>query len=266
VRISVIVTTYNSPDYLKRVLDCFSGQRRIPDELVVADDGSGPETGECVSAFARNATFPVRHVWHEDKGFRAARIRNEAIKSSTGDYIVFLDGDCLVSRHFVSDHQRLAEKGAFFQGKRVLIGRGFSETITVRETNNPRAILRHVFAGEVSNSHHIIRMPFFPPSRKVSHRGIKTCNMGVFRDDIYAVNGFDERFVGWGREDSEFAARLFRLGLVRKDHPFMGICYHLWHPENTRDGLERNDFMLEEAITGGALRCSDGLEKTGDAR
>lgn len=235
----------------------------MPYEVIVADDGSGPETGEYVISIAPDAPFRVAHVWHEDRGFRAARIRNEAVKESTGDYIIFLDGDCLVNRHFISDHLALSEKGAFVQGKRLLVGRSLSSSITQREVNSTHTMFRLALSGNISNLHHLIRMSFFPSTKSISHRGIKTCNMGVRRDDIYAVNGFNERFVGWGREDSEFAARLFSLGLVRKQNSFMATCYHLWHEENTRDGLERNDAMLEDVISSGTVRCKDGLERSG---
>lgn len=260
-RVSVIVTTYNNPDYLARVLQCLSIQDRLPEEVIVADDGSGPATGELVRSMAEDSPFRLSHVWHEDQGFRAARIRNEALKASSGEYVIFLDGDCLVSRHFVSDHLRLSGKGFFIQGKRVLIGRELSMSISGREINSTSSMIRLALGGGISNLHHLIRLPFLPASIKVSHRGIKTCNMGVHRDDVYAVNGFNEQFVGWGREDSEFAARLYSLGLKRKDHPFMAVCYHLWHKENPRGNLEQNDAILEEAIAGGRIRCSDGIEK-----
>jgi glycosyltransferase involved in cell wall biosynthesis len=261
VKVSVIVTTYNKPDYLRRVLDCLAHQVRLPDEVMVADDGSGPETGDHVRSISSASPYRLAHVWHEDEGFRAARIRNQAVKESTGDYVIFLDGDCLVNRHFISDHMRLLEKGFFVQGKRVLIGRDISASISRREVNSAPAMLRLALGGGISNLHHLIRMPVFPAFRKLSHRGIKTCNMGVHREDVYAVNGFNERFVGWGREDSEFAARLFSLGVERKDHPFMAVCYHLWHEENLRDNLVQNDSMLEDTIASGITRCADGIEK-----
>lgn len=260
-RISVIVTTYNNPDYLRKVLDGFTLQTRLPDELIVADDGSGPETSECIGDFSSNATFPVRHIWHEDKGFRAARIRNEAVKASTGDYVVFLDGDCLVNRHFIADHLRLARKGHFVQGKRVIVRQAPSAHFSERDTNRFFSLIGLAFRGGISNSHHILRMPLLPARASTGHRGIKTCNMGVFRDDILAVNGFNERFLGWGREDSEFAVRLYRYGLRRLDHPFMAICFHLWHRENDRTGLEDNDRMLQEAMQADGYRCTDGIEK-----
>ena len=260
-RISVIVTTYNNPGYLKRVLDCFPAQRRIPDELIVADDGSGPETGECVSAFARKSAFPVRHVWHEDKGFRLAGIRNEAIKAAGGDYIVIMDGDCLPGRHFVSDHTRLAMRGFFVQGKRIMVGQKASQNISHEKINSILPTASMLFSGEISNSHHLFRLPWLPPLTKTALRGIKGCNMAFWRDDLLAVNGYNEAFSGWGREDSEIAVRLYRYGLKRREHPFMACCYHLWHPDNSRDTLTYNDRILEDTMKSHSFRCSLGIDK-----
>lgn len=264
-RVSVIVTTYNSPEYLKRVLAGLARQSLVPHEVIVADDGSAPETGEYVRSLSASggidSGIEIKHVWHEDMGFRAARIRNLAVKVATGEYVVFLDGDCLVNRHFVADHARLARKGHFLQGKRVIIRRDASGHVSRRETNSPWALLRLALTGGISNFHHILRLPFIPPRVSTGHRGIKTCNMGVFREDIIAVNGFNERFVGWGREDSEFAVRLYNYGLRRMDHPFAAICFHLWHEENARDALKANDEMLRQAGESGLFRCEDGIEK-----
>jgi len=261
VRISVIVTTYNNPDYLGRVLEGFNLQRRLPDEILVADDGSGPETAECIGDFSGRAAFPVRHVWHEDRGFRLASIRNKAIKEAVGDYVVIMDGDCIAGRHFVSDHERLAMRGFFVQGKRVLVGPAASEALGQESVNSFISTAGMLLSGEFSNTHHLIRLPWLPPLTKTVLRGIKGCNMAFWRDDLLAVNGYNEAFIGWGREDSEIAVRLYRYGLKRHEHPFMACCYHLWHPENRRDMLEENDRILEDTIKSGSFRCSLGIEK-----
>ena len=237
---------YNRPSELGRVLDSLLIQSVPPHEVIVADDGSGPETGELLRELASGAPFPMVHSWQEDKGFRAARSRNLAVRKSTGDYIIFLDGDCVVEMCFIEDHLRLAERGCFLQGKRVLVGREASEGFGQELANSRGRLLALALSGGISNSHHVIRLPAWPASRGSSMRGIKTCNMGVFREDLFAVNGFDEAFEGWGREDSEFVSRLYMHGLRRKEHPFMAVCFHLWHLAVSRGSLERNDEMLEK--------------------
>ncbi|MCE5333851.1 MAG: glycosyltransferase family 2 protein [Desulfobacteraceae bacterium] len=255
--LSIIVTTYNRPDYLERVLAGYLGQSVFPDELLVADDGSGRETAERVERFRRVAPFPVSHVWQEDLGFRAAGIRNEAVKASTGDYIVFSDGDCIPHVRFVEDHVRLACAGWFVQGKRMLLGRGASPRIVPSGALRPAALW---LKGELSGFHHLLRIPGLAIEQK-SLRGIKTCNFGVFRKDLLAVNGFDEDFVGWGREDAEFAARLLASGVKRKDPPFSALVYHLWHEENSRERLAENDRLLQSSAASGKTMCRNGIRK-----
>lgn len=256
-KISVIVTTYNRPAALAAVLEGLLLQTLPPGEVIVADDGSGPETAETVRRIAARAPWPLSHVWQEDRGFRAATIRNRAILASTGDYIVLLDGDCIPDRHFVRDHRELAQPGRFFQGRRVLVGRGMAEGFTARQANSDR--LRLFFSREIENAHHLIRLPWFQALTTTRIDGIRSCNMGFFREDIFAVNGFNTDFTGWGREDSELAVRLYRLGLRRKDHPFRAVCFHLWHPEHARDRLERNDNLLRDAMASKAYACKNGL-------
>lgn len=257
VKVAVIVTTYNSPSYLHKVLEGYLRQTRYPDELIVADDGSSGETADVINRFRSSAPFPVQHVWQADLGFRAARIRNEAIKACSGDYIIFTDGDCLPHPSFVADHLCLRREGCFIQGKRMLLGAEASREIRdYRGTD----LISHCFKGELTGCHHLVRIPGVYV-RKKGLRGIKTCNMALFKRDIVAVNGFNEDFTGWGREDAEFAARLFSYGLCRKDPLFSAMVVHLWHKENNRAELDRNDLMLRQVVDSARFFCSNGLVK-----
>jgi glycosyltransferase involved in cell wall biosynthesis len=255
--IAVIISTYNSPDYLRRVLDAYMHQTRLPDELIVADDGSTRETADVVEEFRGKAPFHVGHVWHEDLGFRAAKIRNEAVKVCRGDYLVFSDGDCIPHRTFVADHATLAQRGYFVQGKRMLVREGASATFA------PSFFVRlavQCLKREISGFHHLVRIPGLAVT-KHGLRGIKTCNLAVHRDAVLAINGFNEAFVGWGREDSEFAARLFAYGLKRKDPPFSALVFHLCHPENSRGNLADNDHLLKSTVESNIFRCPCGIDK-----
>ena len=256
---SVIVTTYNRPDALKKVLDGLCHQSVMPDEVIVADDGSGPQTGEMLRTLKNDSPYPLHHVWQKDEGFRAARIRNKAILQAQGEYVISLDGDCIPGKYFIGDHRRLAERGTFFQGKRILVKKSLASSFTHTDANSVKALFKYAVTNRIGNSHHIIRLTHFPATVSTRLGGIKSCNMGFFRDDLLAVNGFNQDFVGWGREDSELAIRLFAYGLKRKGHQFMAICFHLWHEENKRDRLPINDELLRSAVLKNGYICNNGL-------
>lgn len=255
--IAVIISTYNSPEYLRRVLVGYCAQSRHPDELIVADDGSKGDTARVVEAFANDAPFVVRHVWHEDDGFRLAEIRNRAIAAATADYLLFSDGDCIPHPDFVRDHRSIMRAGSFVTGKRMLVGQTLSGTF---RWQGGRAALLGCLKGEMSGCHHLVRLPWLVLPRRGT-KGLRGCNMAAFRKDLLAVNGFNERITGWGREDSELVARLFAYGLTRREAPFAALVLHLWHPENSRTSLTGNDLLLEETLASGNYRCMQGIVK-----
>ena len=260
---SVLITTYNNVPYLLKVLESLTVQVTFPHEVIVADDGSTEETAAAVRRFRDRAPFPVGHVWQEHRGFRAARIRNEAIKASMGEYIILLDGDCLVGRHFVADHLKLAEKGCFVQGKRVLVHERAAADFTHREVNSYAALLKRMMAGQLGNMHHALRVPGIPAIRSRHLKSIKSCNMGFFRSDVCKVNGFNEDYVGWGHEDSDLACRFFKIGLVKKVDIARAVCFHLWHPlfkGDDRENLER----LRKAVESAEYYVANGLVKGAD--
>jgi glycosyltransferase involved in cell wall biosynthesis len=259
-KVSLIIATYNNPIALKKVLDSILIQTRLPDEVFIADDGSDEDTAHVVKNFSVNASFPVFHVWQENRGFRLAKIRNEAIKQSSGDYIILLDGDCIVNRRFISDHLSLAESGCFIQGKRVLVSKDVVLAFDHTHANSIPALIRMALQNRLSNIHHLIHLPLYPSIKNRKLKGIKGCNMSFFREDIIAVNGYNEDFVGWGNEDSDLAWRFFNYGLQKKVHPFMVICFHLWHPTN-KALTDTNKKILATAIASDEYFCRNGILK-----
>lgn len=259
-KVSVIITTYNRPGALKRVVHGLLGQTRVPDEIVIADDGSSSETRDLIQTLMPlSGSCRMVHVWQEDQGFRAARARNLAIKETTGKYIISLDGDCIPGIHFVEDHLGLAKRGCFFQGKRILVEKEWAETFSFENTKQTLGLILAGMKHKISHIHHLLRLPFWPASENTKLSGIKSCNMGFFREDLLAVNGFNQDFTGWGREDSELALRLFNLGLKRRGHPFRAICFHLWHEENDRARIEINEGLLKEQIKSRQIVCRNGI-------
>lgn len=259
-KVSVIVSTYDSPAYLQKVLDGFLCQKRPPDEIIIADDGSGEDTAELIQRSSALFSFPLLHVWQENKGFRAGKIRNSGIARSSGDYIILLDGDCVVDRNFVLDHLSLAEEGYFIQGKRVLVNKESMEYFDHQHANSFLMLWKMALTGRLSNVHHLIRLPYTLSVRNKKLVGIKSCNMSFFRKDVMAVNGFNENYVGWGNEDSDLACRFIKYGLTKKTSPFRAVCFHLWHPTNKTIG-NLNKRLLDDTINADIYFCENGILK-----
>jgi glycosyltransferase involved in cell wall biosynthesis len=266
-RCAVIVTTYNRPDALAAVLEGYLAQTDTGFELVVADDGSTPESRAVVESFQSRAPFPIRHVWHEDRGFRAAAIRNRAAAATDADYIVFTDGDCIPPSHFVAAHKRLAEHGHFLSGNRLLLSEGFTREVLASKVPVQRwgamHWLRARLGGRVNRWLPMVRLPDGAFRKRVAQdwEGIKTCNLSLWRDDLVKVNGVDESFSGWGLEDSDLVIRLYRAGVRHKSARFAAPVFHLWHRENDRGSLAENQRRLDEVMHSDRVRAVQGLDR-----
>jgi glycosyltransferase involved in cell wall biosynthesis len=267
--ISVIVSTYNRADALDAVLRSLSRQSDRRFEIVVADDGSGTATARVVRDWTARAQVAVKHVWHEDRGFRLAEIRNLGIRESAGRYLVFLDGDCITRPSFVAAHRRLAEPGWFITGNRILMSqrltsRVLAEACTARPEPESFGPLTHVSLrarGDLNRLAPLFALPLgsLRKRRATQWRGANGSNMAFWRGDIEAVDGFDAAFTGWGREDSDIFIRLIRAGVRRKDGRFATGVLHLWHREADRSGLDTNERRLAEIIQGDGVKARCGL-------
>ncbi len=256
---SLVITTYNSPDVLDLAIRSALAQSEPPCEIIVADDGSTSDTAILVEAHNAASRIPVTHVWQEDRGFRAAASRNGAIAAARGNYIVIIDGDMLLHSDFIRDHKRMALKGTFIQGSRVLLSME-----NTRQRLETRRISVSLFEKGLGNRKNAVRSPLLSRLFVMKGRalnGIRSCNMSFFREDCLRVNGFNEDFVGWGREDSEFAVRLINCGIFRRNVRFSAIAYHLWHKENLRHSIAQNDQRLEQAIAGKLTKSPNGIDK-----
>lgn len=258
-QISLIVTTYNWPEALRLSLHSALAQSQLPAEIVVADDGSGPATAELVRAIGVSSPVPVIHSWQEDKGFRSARSRNRAIAKARGEYLLFIDGDIVLEQHFVADHCAFARPGFFVQGPRALLG----EHPTARMLAGDLTRISPLTGG-IGNRKNCLRSPML--ARLFSRistglSGIKTCNFAFWKRDALRVNGFNEEFTGWGREDSEFAARLLNAGLRRQNLRFCALGAHLAHPLSPRERLAVNDAILRRTIEERRTWCAQGLDQ-----
>ncbi|MBK9139008.1 MAG: glycosyltransferase family 2 protein [Verrucomicrobia bacterium] len=256
--VSLIISTYDQPEYLDRVLAAVSAQSVHPAEVLVADDGSGEATEKLFCRWQEAQPFRCERVWQPHEGFRKARILNAAIASATAPYCVLLDGDTVPHPRFIGDHAMLARPGYFVQGHRAMIGRVGARFFGLESFRRDR--WRALVAFQVGGLKHAFRWPFPLQRVRTDLRGVRGCNLAVWRADLEKVNGYNEDFVGWGREDSELVVRLMNSGLRRLDVRGRALCYHLWHPPASRARLADNDDLLERAVRERRQRCATGLD------
>ena len=262
---SLIITTYNQKERLAVVLDSVRDLNPLPKEVLIADDGSKPDTREVIESYAKDFPCALRHIWHEDKGFRLSTIRNEAIKFARGEYIIIIDGDIVLDSRFIAEHLRFAKRGVFLQGSRVILRE--NETAQILESKD-YALAFNSRSFKSTHCDFLARLiyGFSKTTAKVFRKkelikGIRGCNMSFFKRDCEAINGFNEEFVGWGREDSEFVARfLFNGGELRRVK-FNALAYHLYHPENPREMLESNHNIYIYICKTKATWAKMGLQK-----
>lgn len=252
-RISLIITTYNRPDALAAVFRAVARQTLAPWEVVVGDDGSGPETAEVVRS-APLRSVPVRHVWNEHDGFRVARARNAAIAATRGDYLVFIDGDILPHPNFIEDHAEAAEAGHFVQGSRAILDERATRVAIEREAYWPSW-----YSRGAGNRKNLIRSRLL--ARLTRNMGVlvRASNFALWRSDAVRVNGFNEAFVGWGYEDNEFALRLENAGCRKKHLRFLALCCHLHHPPSPRVTHEENRDLMRKTVDDKLTWCEHGL-------
>lgn len=260
-RCCLVVTTHERPDALARVLAAVAAQTLAPDELVVADDGSGPDTAAVVQRHAAAVHYPVHHAWQPHEGFRAGRIRNAAIARARSDYVVLLDGDMVPHPSFLADHRALARPGHYSQGVRIALDA--AATRRLLETGGELPQPWSPGLGRLRRLYGLYALRLAAPLRGAANAvvAVKACNQGFWRDDLVAVNGFDEAMTGWGSEDKELCARLENAGVRRQTLLFAAIAWHLDHGPASRDRADLNRARWQETVRLRRTRCEDGLDR-----
>jgi GT2 family glycosyltransferase len=264
-RTAFVVLTYNRPDAALVVLRALAPQCGSQHVVVIADDGSRPDSVQALRDGLPRFNCPVRHVWQPDVGFTAARSRNLGAAHAGADYLVFMDGDCVPNPHFVQQHGRLAAPGYFVNGSRVLLSPALTQRALSGEVDLPAlgAVdwFRLRMAGDVNKLTHLVRWSRTPfrVEQRFRWKGIRSCNFGVAWPDFQAVNGFDQSFCGWGHEDADLVLRLHHHGSRRKNG-FLGTeVFHLWHQEHSRAEEVANRERVEARMKTGIIRAESGL-------
>ncbi|GHE43571.1 glycosyltransferase family 2 protein [Sphingobacterium griseoflavum] len=242
--VSLIISTYNWPEALELVLLSVAKQSVLPDQIVIADDGSDQRTAALIAGFRRD--LPIEHVWHEDNGFQKTLILNKALKVCKTDYIIEIDGDIILHKHFIKDHIASAERGFFVQGSRAMIGEQLSEK-TLRDKKMSFSCL----TNGMTTRFNAIRFPLFSGIFKTnpySSHNVKGCNLAFWLDDYVRINGYFNGFTGWGWEDYEFAERLINSGIKKKRLKWAAIGYHIFHPLSSRSNFKPNEMIYRETV------------------
>jgi len=279
-KLSLIITTYNRPNSLELTLQSAFNQSILPDEIIIADDGSGEETKKLIERYAAIAPAPLIHCWQEDKGFRLSKIRNIAIAKSVFDYIVMTDGDVVLERNFIRDHKRAAQIGFFVQGPKANLSKNTSQRLMKQKSYRINRVI--LFYDLIKNNRIVttihssflawciakmacLKIPIVTDILNGPQDALKAilgCNMAFWKSDAIKVNGFNEEFLGWGREDNAFAALLINNGIKRRNLKFEGLAFHLFHEHAcSKDMLSKNTSILEDTITNKRTRTDNGLGK-----
>ena len=256
---TLVFTTYNWPEALELVLLSILKQSRLPDEVVIADDGSTEETTKLIEHYQKDFPIPIVHVWHEDLGYRKTIALNKAISQSKGDYIIQIDGDCILHKNFIEDHLKAAEKNCYLYGSRVNIQPEILETIF-----KDKIIQFSFFAKGLKRRTRNLRIPLFARlygKNDTLSSKLRGCNWSFWKSDFLIANGFNEDMTSWGCEDSELVIRLINNGVKGKRLRYRAIVYHIWHKAN--DTKEKNiNFSIQESTLKNQIsRCDNGVDK-----
>lgn len=248
---SLIVSTYNRPDALKCCLQSIVVQSRLPDEIIIADDGSGPETKQVVDLFKGTSPVPIVHVWQTDEGYQLAKIRNKAFTAATKEYLIQIDGDLILHRHFTRDHIRMSREGVFVSGSRVHIDEALTKDITAGII--PLAEITKK-GNHLSKKHNgvysplLCKMNYLLQVGKTNYKYVLGSNMAFWKNDLEKVNGYNEGFIGWGKEDNDLAVRLINAGTQLRFVKFGAIVYHLAHAVASLLSVPQNEQVLEKSL------------------
>nr|WP_317630834.1 glycosyltransferase family 2 protein [uncultured Flavobacterium sp.] len=256
---ALLISTYNWPQALEVIFKSILNQTKMPDQILIADDGSREDTKQVIEKFKNQIKVPVLHFWQEDIGFRKSKILNKAIAGSSADYIIQIDGDCIMHPQFIKDHISHAQKNVYLYGSRVNIKEQAVATIFNKQITN-----FNLFSSEIKNKTRTLHIPFLSNLYK-SHAGIskkfRGCNVSYWKSDFIDINGYNEDFEGWGREDSDLAIRLGNKGVLAKRLRYAGIVFHIWHKVKSKENLDKNDSIEKQTIANKTVKITNGVNK-----
>lgn len=254
--VALLISTYNWSEALDLVLAAAQQQTLMPDEIVIADDGSDEKTRMVIENYRSKIPVPIKHIWHEDKGFRKSLILNKAVKQIDSEYIIEIDGDIIIHPKFIADHLRAAKPGYFVQGSRTMLTEARSkEILKTKQTHFS------VFSKGLYSRFNALRFPLLAGIFKLDPSNpfhIKGCNLAFWKESFISVNGYYNGFEGWGAEDYEFGARLLHSGVKRKRLKMLALGFHIFHANNSRANTGPNDKIYRKTLAERSTYAPDG--------
>lgn len=259
--VCLLVTTYDLPEVLKVTLHSVIGQSVKPGLVVVADDGSGPETLHAVKEILGPSELRWCHVWHPRNGVRQSRIKNLAVRHADLPYLIFIDQDVVLNPAFIKDHLSMAEEGVFLQGKRALLPDHYTKRILA----DGKFISPAPWARGLGNRKNTLRFPALGrllARHKSFQTSLRGCNLSMFHANFLKVDGFDETFdQSWGREDSDICYRLFHSDVRIKNLWFLALQYHLHHDVDKAWQKTRLDSEIQRILQEKRVKALKGFSR-----
>jgi glycosyltransferase involved in cell wall biosynthesis len=256
IRASLIISFYKKIDILKLVLAALEKQTVMDFEVIIADDGSSADIVEQIRILQSESPMTIRHVWHEDLGFRKTIILNESIRKSESDYLIFIDGDCIPHERFVEAHLRDREPGVLLAGRRVNLSEKLSNELTAEGIRNgclrglftPRVLLDGIFGKSTHVEKSIyVGISWLRALLDGKDSGILGCNFSIHKKDLLDINGFDERYLAPGvGEDSDISVRLRWNGVKIRSIKTSAVQYHMYH--RLLDRSQVNDQIYQQVV------------------
>lgn len=256
---TLIIPTYNWPQALELVLLSLKNQTQLPNEVIIADDGSTEDTRFLIERFKKELSVPLKHVWHDDIGSTKEVILNKAIALSDGDYIIQIDGDCIMHRKFIEDHIAAIEENTYLFGSRVNL-----KSYVIPQIFQKKRFTFSFLAKGLKKRARSLHIPILAKRYRrdpVMSRKVRGCNMSFWKQDFINVNGYNEDMVGWGRDDTELVLRMVHNKVHGKRLKFRGIVYHIWHKTASKAGLNINDEIQANTQINKLIWCENGIDK-----
>ncbi len=255
---ALLISTYNWPEALELCLISVMRQTIMPTEIVVADDGSSSSTKDLIRTFASANNITINHIWHEDIGFRKTMILNKAISAIKSEYIIQIDGDIILNKNFIKDHLNVREKDCFIRGTRAHIEEDYLDRLFKRKEVDLK-----FYSQGVKHRFNALRIPFLGfllTKKRSSGNNVRGCNFAYWKQDIVAINGYNNALTGWGHEDEDVAVRLVNLGVLKKNVKLRCIQFHIYHTLSSRENESAHDMELLRVRKEKIVKCKFGLE------